>query len=55
MPGQPVLVHSSPQGGTVHKFQVSGSRRFLGCYLGTCKFCENLEEATEILKSMEPS
>ncbi|ABX08878.1 hypothetical protein [Prochlorococcus marinus] len=53
----PQLVISTPQGGTIHKYQLTGGKRsflrYLGCYLGTCKFCNNLEEATDYVESIE--
>tara|TARA_Y100001968_G_C19225856_1_gene652001 strand:+ start:346 stop:528 length:183 start_codon:yes stop_codon:yes gene_type:complete len=56
MINKPVLVTSTPEGGTIHKYQLSGGKkefmRYLGCYLGTCKFCNNLEEANDYLKSI---
>tara|TARA_Y100001970_G_scaffold283338_1_gene398207 strand:+ start:740 stop:919 length:180 start_codon:yes stop_codon:yes gene_type:complete len=55
----PQLVHSTPQGGTIHKYELSGGKReflrFLGCYLGTCKFCNDIEEATDYLSKIELS
>ena len=53
----PELVHATPQGGTIHKYPLSGGKRafqrYLGCYLGTCKFCYDLEEASEYLQTIE--
>ena len=55
----PQLVKSTPQGGTIHKYQLSGGKtsfmRYLGCYLGTCKFCNDIEEASEFVSSIEVS
>ena len=55
----PELVHSTPQGGTIHKYELSGGKReflrFLGCYLGSCKFCNDIQEATEYVRNMEVS
>ncbi|WP_269623001.1 hypothetical protein [Prochlorococcus marinus] len=55
MPSLPELVHTTRQGGTVHKYELSGGKssflRYLGCYLGTCKFCNDLEEATQYLEN----
>ena len=55
----PQLVKATPQGGTIHKYQLSGGKtsfmRYLGCYLGTCKFCNDIEEATEFVSSIELS
>ena len=53
----PTLVHATPQGGTIHKYQLTGGKRsfqrYLGCYLGTCKFCNDIEEASEYLEKVE--
>ena len=53
----PELVQATPQGATIHKYELSGGKqsfmRFLGCYLGSCKFCNNLEEANDYIKSIE--
>ena len=59
MPPLPQLVKATPQGGTIHKYQLSGGKtsfmRYLGCYLGTCKFCNDIEEASEFVSSIELS
>ena len=59
MPTLPQLVKATPQGGTIHKYQLSGGKtsfmRYLGCYLGTCKFCNDMEEASEFVSSIEMS
>ena len=53
----PELVHATPQGSTIHKYELSGGKssfmRFLGCYLGSCKFCNDIEEANDFIKSIE--
>ena len=52
----PELIFSSPEGGTIHKFQISGGKRkflrFISCYLGNCKFHENLDEAAKHLEAV---
>ena len=57
MASLPQLIHSTPAGGTIHRYELSGGKssfmRFLGCYLGSCKFCNDLEEATEYVKAVE--
>ena len=59
MASLPKLVKATPQGGTIHKYQLSGGKtsfmRYLGCYLGTCKFCNDINEASEFLSSIELS
>jgi len=53
----PQLVRSTAQGGTIHEYLLSGGKttfmRYLGCYLGACKFCNNIEEATQFVESVE--
>ena len=55
----PQLVKATPQGGTIHEYQLSGGKtsfmRYLGCYLGTCKFCNDINEASEFVSSIELS
>ena len=57
MASLPQLVHSTAQGGTIHKYELSGGKRsflrYLGCYLGSCKFCNDMEEASSFLESVE--
>ena len=59
MSSLPQLVKATPQGGTIHKYQLTGGKtsfmRYLGCYLGTCKFCNDIEEASEFVSSIELS
>ena len=59
MTNLPQLVKATPQGGTIHKYQLSGGKtsfmRYLGCYLGTCKFCNDMNEASEFVSSIELS
>ena len=57
MPPLPELIHATAQGGTIHKYELTGGKRsfhkYLGCYLGTCKFCNDIDEASEYLQSIE--
>ena len=59
MANLPKLVKSTPQGGTIHKYQLSGGKtsfmRYLGCSLGTCKFCSDMQEASDFVSSIELS
>ena len=52
----PELIYASPEGGTIHKYELSGGKRqfirFISCYLGSCKFYKNIEEASDHLKSL---
>ena len=53
----PELLHTSKRGGTIHKYNISGGKReftrFLSSYLGSCKFCNELEEAQAYLAALE--
>tara|TARA_Y100001968_G_scaffold118117_2_gene107576 strand:- start:1558 stop:1740 length:183 start_codon:yes stop_codon:yes gene_type:complete len=53
----PQLVKATPTGGTIHKYSLTGGKtnflRYLGCYMGSCKFCNDLDEATAYIKSKE--
>ena len=55
MQTKPQLVLTTPNGGTVHTYPITVGKttfeRYLGCYLGSCKFCNDLEEATHYLES----
>ena len=54
---KPELVHTSTNGGTIHKFPVPGGKReftrFLSCFMGSCKFCNDMDEASAHLKASE--
>ncbi len=53
----PELVYTNPQGGTIHKYELTGGKRtflrYLGCYLGSCKFCNDIDEAASYLKNAQ--
>ena len=57
MPPLPEFVRSTPQGGTIHKYKLAGGKqdflRYLGCYMGSCKFCNDIEEASNFVKSKQ--
>ena len=50
----PELIFASPEGGTIHKYQLIGGKqeflRFISCYLGNCKFHKSIEEAAKFLE-----
>ena len=54
---KPVLIHSTPGGGTIHTYPLTGGhttfKKYLGCYSGSCKFCNDLEEATQYIEELE--
>ena len=51
----PELIFASPEGGTIHRYNLSGGKRlfmrFISCYLGSCKFYKNIEDAAKFLES----
>jgi hypothetical protein len=53
----PELVQTTKLGGTVHSYNLPGGKReftrFLACYLGSCKFCNDMEEAIAYLSTIE--
>ncbi len=57
MTSLPELIVTTPQGGTIHKYELTGGKRaflrYLGCYLGSCKFFNHLEDATTFLEGSE--
>ena len=58
MPEKPKLIYTSINGGTVHTYPITGGKttfeRYLSCYIGSCKFCNDLEEAKKHLTTVEP-
>ena len=50
----PELIFSAPEGGTIHRYELTGGKkvfmRFIGCYLGNCKFYKNIEDAAKYLE-----
>ena len=47
----PELLHLTPQGGTIHSYDIQGGsttfHRFLACSEGDCKFFSTKKEATD--------
>ena len=56
MSDKPKLVYTSVNGGTVHTYPITGGKttfdRYLSCYIGSCRFCNNLEEAKKHLSEV---
>ncbi len=50
----PELIFASPEGGTIHRYPLSGGKRlfmrFISCYLGSCKFYKSIEDAAKYLE-----
>ena len=47
---KPKLLYKSPQGATIHSYDLEGGKttfhRFLGCVEGSCEFFDTKEDAT---------
>ena len=50
----PELIYASPEGGTIHRYQLSGGKRlfirFISCYLGSCRFYKDIKDASKFLE-----
>ena len=59
MTAKPELIRTTPSGGTIHQWQLPGGQqvfdRYLASYLGTSKFCGDIEEADAYLSAVESS
>ena len=46
---KPELLYTSPLGATVHSYELTGGQttfeRYLGCFLGSCKFYNTIDDA----------
>lgn len=55
--GLPELIYATPEGGTIHRYELIGGKRkfirFIGCYLGSCKFYKKIEEANEYIQNSQ--
>tara|TARA_B100000902_G_C26818685_1_gene672819 strand:+ start:338 stop:520 length:183 start_codon:yes stop_codon:yes gene_type:complete len=55
---KPELILVTPQGGTVHKYPLTGGKttfeRYLSCYTGSCKFFNDMDGAKKHLVTVEP-
>jgi len=53
---KPQLIKTTPEGGTIHSYQLTGGHttfdRYLACYNGVCKFHPDLELAETSLQKM---
>ena len=59
MKAKPELLLTTPRGGTVHTYPLTGGKktfvRYLSCYIGICKFCNDIDEANKHLSTIEPA
>ena len=46
---KPELLYTHRGGGTIHSYELTGGKtvyeRFLACYLGSCQFFDNINDA----------
>ena len=55
----PELIYAPIEGGTIHRYEISGGKRkflrFIGCYLGQCNFHKNIDDAIDYIKNLKES
>ena len=55
----PELIYASIDGGTIHRYEITGGKRkflrFIGCYLGQCNFHKNIDDAIDYIKNLKES
>ena len=55
----PELIYAPLDGGTIHRYEISGGKRkflrFIGCYLGQCNFHKNVDDAIDYIKNLKES
>ena len=55
----PDLIYAPLDGGTIHRYEISGGKRkflrFIGCYLGQCNFHKNIDDAIDYIKNLKES
>ena len=53
----PELIYAPIDGGTIHRYEISGGKRkflrFIGCYLGQCNFHKNIDDAIDYIKYLK--
>ena len=53
----PELIYAPMDGGTIHRYEISGGKRkflrFIGCYLGQCNFHKNIDDAIDYIKNLK--
>ena len=53
----PELIYSPIEGGTIHRYEISGGKRkflrFIGCYLGQCNFHKNIYDDNDYIKNLK--
>ena len=55
---KPELLFTSRGGGTVHSYELTGGKtvyeRFLACYMGYCRFFNDIDEAKKSINTYIP-
>ena len=55
----PELIYAPIDGGTIHRYEITGGKRkflrFIGCYLGQCNFHKNIDDAVDYIKNLKES
>ena len=53
----PEFIYAPIDGGTIHRYEISGGKRkflrFIGCYLGQCNFHKNIDDANNYIKNLK--
>ena len=53
----PELIYAPIDGGTIHRYEISGGKRkflrFIGCYLGQCNFYKSINDANDHIKNLK--
>jgi len=55
---KPQLLYTHRGGGTIHSYELTGGKtvfeRFLACYLGSCQFFDNMDDAKQSIATYIP-
>ena len=55
---KPELLYTHRGGGTIHSYELTGGKtvfeRFLACYMGSCKFYNNIDDAKTSINTYIP-
>jgi len=55
---KPTLLYTHREGGTIHSYELTGGKtvfeRFLACYMGSCTFFNNMDDAKRSINTYIP-
>ena len=55
---KPTLLYTHRGGGTIHSYDLTGGKtvfeRFLACYMGSCQFFDNMDDAKQSIATYIP-